>query len=208
MPSPLKQGEIMRKLFFALALLMVINSHGAWAVCAKDTDKFNTRGWCIDTNGVLTPQALETNGTATGYYGGRQATIIAVTTPAVPTTVTAAQSGSTFVDMGGVTQDTVTGAIGSKYVLPRAIFGLTYTFTTGAKETITIDTIDTSDKILYSPGNVSLQMGDSIKNPGQAGDTVTLTCATAGKWSISSQAGSSTAGGSTLDTLWLANGIN
>lgn len=200
----------MKKLWLVLALLILgsFASQGAFAVCNTDTDKFDTKGWCIDNNGVLTPKALETNGTATGYYGGSQSTII-VTTAAGPgpISLTAAESGSTIIDMGGVTSDTLAGS-GNKYILPRAALGLKYIFTVGAKETITVDTLDLSDTFLYSPGGTGLQMGDSIKNPGQAGDTVTVTSGQANRWSITSQAGSSSVGGTTIDTLWLNNGTN
>lgn len=197
----------MKKLLFALALL-IITSQGAFAVCAPDTDKFDTKGWCIDTNGQLTPKATENNGTVDGYQGGSQTPVFVITSPTSSTTaLLAKQSGSLIVDMGGVTSDTLTG-MGNKYSLPRATVGLTFTLATGSKETVTLDTIDIADTFLYSPGGTGLQMGDSIKNPGQAGDSVTVVCSQAGKWTIMNMRGSSSIAGATIDTLWSNNGIN
>lgn len=200
----------MKKLFLVLALLILssIWTQGAFATCNSDTDKFNTSGWCIDKFGELTPQTIATGGTQTANQGGYQVPVVTVTAPTSAYSITSQQTGSVFADMGGVTSDTVAGAIGSKYILPRAAVGLMYTFTVGAKETITVDTLDTSDKILYSPSGTSLQMGDSIKNPGQAGDAVTLVATRANRWSITNQNGSSSTSGSTIDTLWLNNGTN
>lgn len=186
----------MKKLFFALALL-ILTSHGAFAVCNTDTDKFDTKGWCIDTNGQLTPKALSVNDALTGLYGGFQVPVLTLTTANTPQTITAAESGYFFTDSGGVTSDTLIG-YGSKWVLPRATIGLKYTLSTGSKSTVTLDTVDTADTFLFSISGTGLQMGDSIKSSGQAGDSVTVVCAKAGTWTVTG----------TGSTAWTNNGVN
>jgi len=185
----------MRKLCLALALLVMFSS-GAFATCNPDTDKFDTKGWCIDTNGQLTPKATEVNGTADGYYGGYQVPVYVNTAANTAVTILAKQSGTVFSDLGGVTSDTLSG-YGSKYTLPRATVGLTYTLTVGSLSTATLDTLDTSDTFMYSISGTGLDMGDSIKSTGQAGDSVTVVCAKAGTWSIKSMKGT-----------WTDNGTN
>lgn len=198
MPSPLKNGGNMKKLFLALALL-ILSTHGAWAVCVSDTDKFDTRGWCIDTAGQLTPKSIAAadNGTGIGVtQGGLQLPVMYIATANTPTTLAPYQSGSVITDSGGVTSDTLSGA-GSKFTLPRAIVGLNYTLTVGSKSTSTIDTLDTADTFFFSASGTGLQMGDSLKSPGQAGDHIEVVCTKAGTWSIVS-----------MGTTWTANGTN
>lgn len=185
----------MKKLFFALALLIGFSS-GAFATCDQNTDKFSVKGWCIDTNGQLTPRATEVNGTADGYYGGYQVPVYANTAANTAVAILAKQSGTVFSDLGGVTSDTLTG-FGSKFTLPRATVGLNYTLSVGSKSTATLDTLDTADTFMYSISGTGLDMGDSMKSTGQAGDSVSVVCTQAGKWSISS-----------MKSVWTDNGTN
>lgn len=185
----------MKKLFLVLALL-ILTSQGAFAVCNPDTDKFDTKGWCIDTNGQLTPKALVSNDVATGFYGGFQVPVLNYTSINTPYSLTAAMSGYVINDSGGVTSDTLTGS-GSKWTLPRATVGLTYTLSVGSKSTSTLDTIDTADTFLYSISGTGFAMGDSMKSTGQAGDSVTVTCTKAGQWTISQ-----------MHSAWTNNGLN
>lgn len=171
----------MKKLFLALALLVMLLPNMAFAVCNSNTDAFDTDGWCIDANGQLTPKVnTESN---VGNYGGYQVPVYTLTTANTPTTLTAVQSGFVINDLGGVTSDTLTGS-GSKFTLPRATIGLTYTLTVGSKSYATLDTLDTSDTFMYSISGTGFAMGDSMKSTGQAGDSVTVVCTKAGTWSV------------------------
>ena len=102
--------------------------------------------------------------------------------------LTAAESGKTITDTGGASGPTAVGA-GSKHILPRASVGLEFTLTVGALASSTLDTIDTSDTILYSITSTGLDAGDSIKSTGQAGDSVTVKCTSANTWSITAMKG-------------------
>lgn len=185
----------MKKFILALALLICM-THGAFAVCNTDTDSFDTKGWCIDSNGQLTPKATEVNGTADGYYGGMQVPVYVNTAANTPVTILAKQSGTVFSDLGGVTSDTLAG-YGSKFTLPRATVGLTYTLTVGSKSYATLDTLDTADTFMFSISGTGFAMGDSMKSTGQAGDSVTVVCTQAGKWSIKD-----------MKASWTNNGTN
>lgn len=184
----------MRKFIFALALLIGFSS-GAFAVCNSDTDAFDTDGWCIDTNGQLTPKVVNEGGNV-GAYGGMQVPVYTLTTANTAQTLSAVKSGFYLNDSGGVTSDTLAG-FGSKWTLPRATVGLKYILTVGSKSYATLDTLDTADTFLFSISGTGLAMGDSIKSTGQAGDTVSVVCTTAGKWSITQMKGS-----------WTNNGVN
>jgi hypothetical protein len=104
----------------------------------------------------------------------------------VPTTVgvtlIAAQSGITISDTGGGSPTTVGSC--RKFTLPTAAPGLEFTFTTGSKCTMTVDTADTNDTIMYSISGTGLDAGDSIKSTAQAGDSVTLFSTAANKWFV------------------------
>ena len=107
------------------------------------------------------------------------------TTPNTNNTLTAAESGKVIVDTGGSTGLNMSAGSGcSKHILPRAAPGLQFTFVTGAKCRMTIDTVDTSDLIEYSISGTNLDAGDSILSTGQAGEAVTLFSTVANKWSI------------------------
>ncbi len=182
----------MKKLFLVLALLVMgvfINSQGAFAVCNRDTDRFDGHGWCIDHQGQLTPMTgLTVNSDQLVSQGGYQVPVIRVTAANTPRTMLASESGSVLTDMGGVTIDTLSGS-GSKYTLPRAVVGLIYTFNVGTKSTITVDTLDNSDIILNSISGTGMLQGDSFKSTGQAGDTVTLVATAANQWTVTSERG-------------------
>lgn len=105
------------------------------------------------------------------------------TTPNTPVTLTAAQSGLMVTDMGNGTGPTTVGSC-SKWTLPAAVPGLEYSFSTGSKCFMTVDTASTSDTILYSITGTGQAGGDSIKSTGQAGDSVTLFSTATGKWSV------------------------
>lgn len=178
----------MKKLFLVLALLILgsIWTQGAFAVCNPNTDKWSVKGWCVDQQGQLTPKTgYTTNSTDLATQGGYQVPVLYLSTSNTPQTIKAVQSGTVFTDSGGVTSDTLSGW-GSKWTLPRATVGLVYTLGVGSKSTVTIDTLDTADTFFFSSSGTGLQMGDSLKNPGQAGDAITVVCTKAGTWTITS----------------------
>ena len=107
------------------------------------------------------------------------------------------ECGKVITDTGSASGPTVNGQC-SKHTLPRATPGCGFTFTTGAKNCrITVDTVDTSDTILYSISGTGLDAGDSIKAPSEAGDSVKLFSTVANKWSIEDMHGT-----------WTDNGTN
>lgn len=176
----------MKKLLFALALL-IVTSHGAFAAtCNPDTDQWDINGWCVNNAGTMIPKSA----------GSVQVPNINVLTANTPTTLTIAQSGSVIGDSGGVTSDTLTG-FGSKFTLPRAAVGLNYTLTVNSKSTSTLDTLDTADTFMYSISGTGFQMGDSMKSTGQAGDSVSVACVKAGQWTITQ-----------MHSIWTNNSTN
>jgi len=173
----------MKKLFLVLALLIFM-THGAFATCNADTDKFDTKGWCIDLYGTLTPKAIDAvaNGSGTAAtQGGVQVPVINMTAAySTYDSLLAYQSGSSIVDFGGATAPTLTGA-GTEYILPAAAQGLTYTFTVASNSTITVDCLTTADTIYFASGTA----GYGIKNSSKAsGDSITLIGSTTGKWVV------------------------
>lgn len=163
----------MKKLFLVLALL-ILSTHGAFAAsCTPDRDKWNIGNWCVTSTDTLIPSSTS----------GQQVVYESYTSANVNNTLSITESGKVLTDMGGASGPTVSG-YGSKHILPKANVGLTYTITVGTKSTVTVDTVDTTDTILYSISGTGLDAGDSIKSTGQAGDSVTLTCTSAGLWSI------------------------
>lgn len=186
----------MKKVFFLALLGLILTTQGAFAVCDPNTDQWNTRGWCFDQFGQLTPKAITTSSQQLSAQGGYQVPVIANTAANTPVTILAQQSGTVFSDLGGVTSDTLSG-MGSKFTLPRAVVGLNYTLTVSTKSSSTIDTVDTADTFMNSISGTGSQMGDSLKSPGQAGDSVQVVCVQAGKWSITAMRGS-----------WTNNGVN
>lgn len=111
-------------------------------------------------------------------------------------TLTADESGKVITDTGAASGPTASGSC-SKHILPTAAPGLMFTFTAGSKCSMTIDTVDTNDTILYSISGTGLDAGDSIKSTGQAGDSVTVVSTLANKWSIVQMKGT-----------WTDNGTN
>lgn len=105
-------------------------------------------------------------------------------------TLTALESGKTLTDCSNLACTGSTGTAGcSKHTLPTAAVGLEFTFVAGNQCSMTVDTADTNDTILYSITGTKLDAGDSIKSTGQAGDSVTLTSTVANKWSITQMKG-------------------
>ncbi len=175
----------MKKLFLVLALLILM-SQGAFAVCNPDLDKFDTKGWCIDQYGVMTPKTIATDSQQISSQGGSQDPVI-VFTGAYSTydTLSVQNSGSDIVDFGAGTT-TVAGQ-GGEYILPTAAAGLVYSFAVGSANTITIDTLITTDTI-YSA--LATPAGNGIKNTSKStADSVTIVGVAAGKWVIKSQFG-------------------
>lgn len=181
----------MKKLFFALALLFLTANGAFAATCDSNTDSSDLNGWCINNVGTLIPKVLGTLNS-----GGNQSVYYNYTPQNAPRSFAATESGMVLSDSGGVTSDTLTG-FGSKFTLPRAAVGLTYTLSVGSKSTSTLDTIDTADTFLYSISGTGFQMGDSMKSTGQAGDSVTVVCTKAGQWTISQ-----------MHSAWTNNGVN
>jgi len=177
----------MKRLFLALALLMFL-PHGAFAAsCNPDTDNFTIDGWCVNKQGTLIPKST----------GSQQSVVVHTTATTGSVALTATQSGAVITDMGGSATGPTTVGSCNKYTLPRAAPGLTYTLSTGSKCTATLDTLDTSDTILYSISGTGLDAGDSIKSTGQAGDSVTVTSTVANKWTVSQ-----------MKSVWTDNGTN
>lgn len=169
----------MRKLFSLIALLVLAFPALSLAEITATIGDRNSSGEYrvkADTNGVVT--FASDTGIVLPYINYSTAGT------GSSVSLTAAQSGAVITDTGGATP-TTTGSC-RKFILPRAAAGLNYTFTTGSKCTITIDTVDTSDTILYSIAGTGLDAGDSIKSTGQAGESVTLFSTAANKWSIKS----------------------
>lgn len=179
----------MKKLLI-LALLLLPSLSFAQSVTATLGDRNSSGEYRVkaDTDGVVT-YASDT-GIVLPYVNYASAGT------GSSVTLTAAQSGTVITDTGGATP-TTTGSC-RKFVLPRAAPGLNFTFTTGGKCTMTIDTVDTSDQILYSISGTGLDAGDSIKSTGQAGESITLFSTVANKWSVKSNG----------STAWTDNGTN
>lgn len=115
-------------------------------------------------------------------------------------TLISAESGKVLVDTGGSTDATgvcTAGKGGSKHILPTAAPGLVFTFTAGSKCVMTVDTVDTNDRIRYTISGTALDGGDSIKSTGQAGDSVTLFSTVANMWDVVQMKGT-----------WTDNGTN
>lgn len=178
----------MRKLFFlALLALVVLSSNGAYAAtCNGNTDKFSSDQWCISSADTLIPTAS----------AGMQVVYEKVTSFTSGRSLLAKETGKVITDMGTVSGPTLLG-FGSKFILPRAAPGLTYTFSVGSRSFTTVDTLDTSDTILNSIAGTGFAAGESLKSTGQAGDSVTVTSTAANQWSITAMRGS-----------WTNNGTN
>lgn len=168
----------MRKFIFALALLMLIPGGAFAATCNPNNDKFTSDQWCINSQDTLIPTAS----------AGQQVIYEQYTAANTNNSLGADETGKYLTDMGGASGPTAVGS-GSKHILPRAAVGLTYTISVGSKSTVTVDTLDTSDTILYSISGTGLDAGDSIKSTGQAGDSVTLTSTAANTWSVTQMKG-------------------
>ncbi len=187
----------MKKLFLVLALLIIGSlsfPHGAFAtsVCNANTDKWNVGQWCVNTADTLIPSSTAGQQVIYEQVANGGANVAANS----QRLMSANETGKVLTDMGGVSGPTLSG-FGSKYILPRATVGLTYTFSVGSKSFITVDTLDASDTILNSISGTGFAAGESLKPSGQAGDSVTLTCTGANRWSITQMRGS-----------WTNNGAN
>lgn len=111
-----------------------------------------------------------------------------IPTAAQNVTLIAGQSGLVISDAGANAGPTQVSQC-RKFTLPTAAPGLEFTFTAEAKCTITVDTADTNDTIMYSISGTGLDAGDSIKSTAQAGDSVTVFSTVANKWAIKQMKG-------------------
>lgn len=162
----------MKKLFFALALL-ILSTGGVFAAsCNRDTDKWSNDQWCISSADTLIPSTSASQQVVTENY----------TTANTNNLLAASESGKRLSDTGGAA--TGSSGFGSKHILPRASAGLSYTITAATKSFVTVDTLDTQDTIRYSISGTALAAGESIKSTGQAGDSVTLYSPAANVWDI------------------------
>lgn len=217
----------MKKLFLVLALLILgsLSSQGAYAACnyanqvsGQPGDSFNTKGWCIDGYGVLTPHiGRVTNSQDLSTVGAYRVPVSYDSIANTNVSFNSQQSGLVMVDSGGVTTDTLKG-YGSKFILPGCntgvlttgttptgglltTQGMTFTLTVGSQSFSTLDTLNTSDTFMYSISGTGFQMGDSMKSTGQAGDSVTVVCssglANTGVWVVKDMHGA-----------WTNNGTN
>ena len=111
-------------------------------------------------------------------------------------TLLANESGKTIIS---------TATYGSKHSLPRASVGLNYTLCNSVEYdvinpigSVTLDTIDTSDTIVYSISGTFLDGGDSLLSPAQSGECVSVICTTANLWDITNMG----------PTAWTDNSTN
>lgn len=172
----------MKKLLLVLALFMalVVPSGAFAASCAPDTDKWTNDAWCINSQDTLIPTTS----------AGQQVIYETYTSENTNNVLTIHETGKVITDTGGAAGPTALCNGGSKHILPTASPGLTYTLTVGSRCSVTLDTVDTGDTILYSISSTGLDAGDSIKSTGQAGDSVTVVSTAAHQWSITSMKGS------------------
>lgn len=158
----------MKKVLLLVAVALMLYSSPAFAVCA-DTDKFCVDEWRIDYQDTLIPTSS----------AGEKIIVNNYTTNTTPYSFATQETGVTVVDN-----------IGTKFILPRAAAGLRFTVisgyntTSGSPVASTVDTVDTSDTIIYSITGTKLDAGDSIKSTTQAGDSVTLCGSKDNKWVI------------------------
>lgn len=184
-----------RKLFLALVmgLILASNAHASVANLTSQLGVYNS------TDNAY---GLESDNQNQFTFSGTSSSIKypykVISTANTLTTLTTLDSGKTIVDTGGVTSATATaGAFGSKIILPRATPGLEYVIGVNAIVTTTVDTVDTLDSFDNSISGTAAQMGDSLKSTGQAGDTVSVFCARANRWTITAMRGA-----------WTNNGVN
>ncbi len=189
-------------------------------------DNADYKGWCIDGFGVLTPKSTVVNSSNPNSQGGEAVPVYnfnvgtnagGVATPASTFDVLIAQqTGSTIVDYGGysmtATIDSLKGS-GGHFMLPPAMPGEQLTIISASQSVITVDTLTTgfalsegitypnSDTIEWSPNATGMTAGQSIKSPGNAGASVTLTSNVAGQWQVSNMQGQIGAT-ATSDSLW------
>ena len=100
--------------------------------------------------------------------------------------LSASESGTHIFDAKGV-----------KHTLPRAAPGLIFTISSTVAQSITVDTVDTSDTIVWNSDGTALDAGDSLKSYKRAGESITVFSAVANKWVVISERGS-----------WKDNGTN
>ena len=242
---------MIKKLGLLLALLMLMGTQGAFAnsnsyaaaggypSCYKgygvgdplyngtNGDRWAVQGWCVDKNGVLTPQTgITVNTTQPVSQGGFAVPVLnynvgtnaggVIVPESTFDTLLAQQTGTIIVDYGGysttATIDTLKGS-GGHYVLPPAMPGETFTIISASQSVITVDTLNSAfatgegftyanaDTIEWSPSGTGMTAGQNIKSPGNAGAMVTLTSTVAGQWQITNMQGQ-IGGIATSDSLW------
>lgn len=175
----------MRKLYLAILALALIGllPGKAFAIpCNPNTDKWNLGQWCVTTTDTLVPTTSASSQVVYESY----------TSVNTANALLENESGKVIVDTGGAPTSNCTADLpcgGSTHTLPRAKVGLIYTLSAGSEATVTLDTVDSSDRILYSITGTELSAGDKIISTGQAGDSVTVVCPVAGKWAIASMKG-------------------
>lgn len=178
----------MKRMYFVLTLLLLATSNAFATGCGSGSDQFAVDSWCIDDEGTLTPQST----------AGQRIVVESYTTANTNNTLTTQETGVHIVDLGGsAAGGTITCSGGSKHILPRAAAGMEFTLTAGNKCSVTLDTVDTSDTIVYSISGTGLDAGDSIKSTQQAGDSVTLFSPAANVWHIKQ-----------MKAVWTDNGTN
>ena len=168
----------MKRYYFLILLALLILTGRASADCNRDTDKFSSDQWCIDTQDTLIPS----------QSAGLRVIYENITSPGIATNVlTPDESGKIIVDTGGGTPGGACGTGGGgKHLLPAATPGLTFTLIAGSKCFVTLDTL-LSDTILKTISGTSLDPGDSLKSTGQAGDAITVMSPSAGVWAVTNQ---------------------
>jgi len=167
-----------------IGILMLSSMVYAQSVTATFGDQNSSNEYRIkaDTDGVVTFASDTGIKYPYEYYNPAS--------PPTTNTLTAAETGKFIMDVGGITLPATTTGLGfgSKHVLPRAEVGLAFTLAAGSQCSVTLDVAgpngDPSDVIMYSVSSTGLDIGDSIKSTGQAGDSVTVMCPVANKWMI------------------------
>lgn len=191
----------MKKLFLVLALLILgsFASQGAFAAVTypscydggninngTDKDRWSVHGWCVDDYGVLTPQTgFTTSSTYPNTQGGIAYPVINIPGPySTYDSLISQNTGNTIIDMGGVISNGGTAGSGGVYILPAASKGEDIYVIAGSKSTITVDTLATTDTILFS---TSVITGDGLKNSSATtADSLELISPANGFWIVKS----------------------
>lgn len=121
--------------------------------------------------------------TSTAVVEGQRGDYEVVDTSTTTDTLTAIESGKTFIAVADCA-----------LTLPSAALGLTYTFTTEGEETARTTVADRTDYIIIDPvaadtirgiDGQTLSAGDRLKSQGKTGDSITIICGAANTWYVS-----------------------